>query len=340
MTNITPFTGWLLQEAVALDDACPGVTVHLLRASFERRHVIAAYLSRRDCFRHFASSAELSRFLMTARHDDILAAAFGAVPVGLRSALSRAGPTPHGRRYYGYLNALHASKARPEMSHLLKTIACTGPKNLRIARALPATLRNGRVVTAIRDEATARSLSRSIDLMESAGADRRGMLEALGKATTFEDIRAWARRWAFKLNFPAHPVAKSPAYTPIESANDLKEMAVHYRNCARSYLTDVLDARAAFATISMGKESAVAHLIWERGRWWLDDLYGRRNAAPSKVLIALAHSHLADHGVLPRDAQPLPMRKWSCLRRFEPPRVCRRPWVVSHAAISMLSAAA
>lgn len=316
MTTIIPFTGWLLQQAVALDDEFPGLTVHLLRASSERRHVIAAYLSRQNCFRHFGSPAELSRFLLTAGHDDILAAAFGAVPVGLRSALSRAGPTPHGRRYYGYLHALLVSKARPEMSHLLKTIACTGPKNLRIARALPAALRKGRVVAAIRDEASARSLTRSIDLMESAGADRRGMLEALGKATTFEDIRAWARRWAFKLNFPAHPVPKSPVYTPIESANDLKEMALHYRNCARSYLTDVLDARAAFATISTGKESAVAHLVWERGRWWLDDVYGRRNAAPSRALIARAHSHLADHGVLPRDTQPLPMRRWSCLRRF------------------------
>jgi hypothetical protein len=316
MTTITPFTGWLLQQAVALDDEFPGLTVHLLRASSERRHVIAAYLSRQNCFRHFASPAEMSRFLLTAGHNDILAAAFGAVPVGLRSALSRAGPTPHGRRYYGYLHALHVSKARPEMSHLLKTIACTSPTNLRIARALPAALRKGRAVAAIRDEATARSLSRSIDLMESAGADRRAMVDALANVTTIEDIRAWARRWALKLNFPAHPVAKSPAYTPIESANDLKVMAVQYRNCARSYLTDVLDERAAFATISTGKESAVVHLIWERGHWWLDEVYGRRNAVPSRVLIALARSHLAGHGVLPRDMQSFPVRKWSCLRRF------------------------
>lgn len=316
MTTITPFMGWLLQQAVALDDDFPGVTVHLLRASSERRHVIAAYLSRQNCFRHFASPAELSRFLMTAGHNDIIRAAFGEVPVGLRSALSRAGPTPHGRRYYGYLHALHVSKARPEMSHLLKTIACTGPKNLRITRALPAPLRKASIVAAIRDEAAARSLSRSIDLMESAGADRQGMLDALAKVTTIEDIRAWARRWALKLNFPAHPVAKSPAYMPIESASDLKVMAVQYRNCARSYLTDVLDERAAFATISTGKESAVVHLIWERGHWWLDEVYGRRNAAPSRVLIALAHSHLADHGVLPRDTQSFPTRRWSCLRRF------------------------
>ena len=316
MTTITPFMGWLLQQAVALDDDFPGLTVHLLRASSERRHVIAAYLSRQNCFRHFASPAELSRFLMTAGHNDIIRAAFGEVPVGLRSALSRAGPTPHGRRYYGYLHALHVSKARPEMSHLLKTIACTGPKNLRITRALPAPLRKASIVAAIRDEAAARSLSRSIDLMESAGADRQGMLDALAKVTTIEDIRAWARRWALKLNFPAHPVAKSPAYMPIESASDLKVMAVQYRNCARSYLTDVLDERAAFATISTGKESAVVHLIWERGHWWLDEVYGRRNAAPSRVLIALAHSHLADHGVLPRDTQSFPTRRWSCLRRF------------------------
>lgn len=272
MITITPFTGWLLQEAVALDDQWPGVTVHLLRASAERRQVIAAFLSRQNYSLHFTGRANLGRFLLTAGHNDILAAAFGEVPNGLRSALGRAGSTPHSRRYYGYLYALHASKARPEMSHLLKTLACTSPKNLRIARALPAALRRTPVVAAIRDEATARSLSRSIDLMEGAGADRQRMLEALGKATTIEDIRTWARRWALKLNFPTHPVPNSATYTPIQTANDLKKMASHYRNCARSYLVDVLDARAAFAIVSTGKDSAVAHLIWERGRWWLDDV--------------------------------------------------------------------
>jgi hypothetical protein len=289
---------------------------HLLRASAERRQVIAAYLSRQNCRLHFTSPADLGRFLTTAGHNDILTAAYGAVPVGLRSALSRAGSTPHARRYYGYLYALHVSKARPEMSHFLKTVATTGPKNLRIARALPAALRRGPIVAAVRDEATARSLSRSIDLMERAGADLQGMLEALGKATTIEDIRAWARRWAFKLNFPAHPVPISAIYTPIQTANELWKMATEFRNCARSYLTDVLDARAAFAVVATDNERAVAHLIWERGRWWLDDLHGHRNAAPSRVLIGLARSHLADNGVLPRDAQSHPTRRWSCLRRF------------------------
>ena len=236
--------------------------------------------------------------------------------MGFRSALSRAGATPHVRRYYEYLYGLHVSKARPEMSALLKIIGCTGPEQLRIARALPIALRKANIVTAIGDEATARNLTRLIDLMESAGAARRAMLEALGKVTTIGDIRAWARRWAFKLNFPSHPVPNSAAYTPIENASDLQKMAAQYRNCARNYLTDVLDGRAAFATISTATGSAVAHLIWQRGRWWLDGMYGRRNAAPDEDLLALAQSYLADNGVLPRDTQPRPTGKWSCLRRF------------------------
>ena len=43
-----------------------------------------------------------------------------------------------------------------------------------------------------------------------------------------------------------------------------------------------------------------------------------------------------------RERAMLRFRRMKTLQKFasEPPRVCRRPWVVSHAAISMLFAAA
>ena len=316
MDSITPFAGWLLRHAVEIDDACPGLTVHLLRASAERRHVIAAYLSRQKPFRRFNAVADLGYFLMNAGHDEILNAAFGRVPSGLRAALGRAGPTPHRKRYYGYLHALLTSEARPEMMRLLQSLKRTDPKLLLIARALPPGARNPELVRAVQRTDTARDLARLVDLMERAGCDRTAMLAALAKATTMDDIRSWARRWAFKLNFPDHPVPATETYSPICRADDLRKLAVRYRNCARNYLTDVLDGQSAFATVSSGLEAAVVHLVCQNGQWWLDDIYGSRNAAPSKGVIEMTQSYLAGHGIFSLSKQPSNTRKWSCLRRF------------------------
>lgn len=316
MTTITPFSGWLLQEAVALDDACPGVIVHLLQASPERRHVVAAYLSRPSCFRQFASKTDEGRFLLAAGHNEILAAAFVTVPLGLRAALGRAGSVPHSKRYYGYLHALHNSKARPEMSRVLKSLECTGPKALRIARALPAAVRTGTLVRAIESEDVARDLAHLIRLMGGAGVDRPAMLTGLATAEDMNSVRAWARRWAFRVDLPAHPLPASINYTPVCRAEDLHKLANRFRNCARNYLVDALDGKSAFASVAGGARSAVAHLIFERGQWWLEDIYGPRNAAPDEGLVKIALSHLAEHNVLPMSHQPFTARKWSCLRRF------------------------
>lgn len=100
---IVPIHGWLLDRAVEIDATHPGFAGHLFRASCERRHVVAAYLSRNqgsDCPQEMAAVGE---FLMSAGHDDILRAAYGPIPPGLRGAISRGAKKVWPRRHYNYV---------------------------------------------------------------------------------------------------------------------------------------------------------------------------------------------------------------------------------------------
>lgn len=316
MHKITPFSGWLLDRAVEIDSHSPGIAGHLFRCSRERRHVIAAYLSREAPAHRFDTLAQVGDFLSRATHDEILNAAFEVVPSGFRGALGRGGDQPYVRRHYGYLHALMASTARPEMCRLLKRLTRINPTRLAIARAFPNDLRATGLVEIIRDVAVARDLARLINLMTESGGDRAAMIRALIDVSSVDEINDWARRWAFRLRLPEHPVPASAVYKPITHGEDLRKMARNYRNCARNYLTNTLEGRSAFAVAADNDHHAVVHLVHERGQWVLDDIYAAKNRTPDSDLTAKVVAHLEQHGVLPRQASAGPDRPWACLRRF------------------------
>ena len=314
MGTITPISGWLLCKAVEIDSGLPGFAGHILRGSSERRHVIAAYLSRRTPARGFETVAEMGNFLTGAPHNDILRAAFATVPVGFRGALGRGGSQPYARRHYSYLHALMSSDLRPSMTRLILTLPTVNPSRLRVARALPADLRIVPLVMALKDRRLARDLGTLLHLLEQAGSDRGAMVKSIAGIKTFKELREWARRWAFRVQLPAHPVPSTDWYRPIESGEHLKKMALRHRNCAKNYLADALEEQSAFAVVSHGKLEATVHLIREATGWVLEDVYGIENSQPDHELAQRATAHLARYGIAPRGQRPRPHRRWAALR--------------------------
>ena len=314
MNPITPISGWLLFKAVEIDAAHPGFAGHILRCSTERRHVIAAYLSRRMHVLRFETEGELGAFLSCASHDEILRAAFTSVPVGYRKALGRGGHQPYIRRYYTYLHALMSSDRRPSMLRLIPHLPKVNPTRLRVARALPADLRQPNLVMALKDQRIARDVADLIQLLQEAGSDRKAMVRSIAVVESFGELRDWARRWAFRVQLPAHPVPHGDGYTPVQTGEELKRLALRHRNCARNYLANTLEERSAFAIVYQGKSEAVVHLIREADGWVLDDLYGIENSEPDAELVQRAETHLARHGISRRGQRPRPERRWSALR--------------------------
>ncbi len=316
MAKIVPFGGWLLDRSVEIDEHFPGFSGHLHRCSSERRHVIAAYLSSDVGAQGRMTPAETGRFLARATHGDILNAGFEFVPEGYRGALGRGDTQPYSRRYYRYLHSLMSSGLRPSMTRLIHCLPRVDPLRLRIARVLPADLRSANLVMAIKNQLIARDVADLFELLREAGADREAMTRALSGAETSDHIRAWAQRWAFRVRLPRHPAPPGDGYNPVRTAEELKRLAVRHRNCMRNYLSNVLERRSSFAVISEGNESAIVHLVRERGTWVVDDVYGSGNSTPDSKLVQRAMLHLARYAIVSRDKRSRPFRPWAPLRRI------------------------
>lgn len=316
MTNITSFNGWLLDRAVEIDENHAGFAGHLLRASIERRHVIAAHLSVPEPIRRIGSDAELGAFLSRASHDEILGAAFGELPTGFRAALGRGSAQPYKPRYYRYLHGLMSVSTRPTVQRLLPRLERVNPTRLRIIRALPADLHFAPLVMGLRSVDTARDLSVLIGLLEEAGASRAAMVAALAAVSDMDGVRKFAKRWAFRIALPDHPVPAIDGYRPIVETAELRKLSIQFRNCARNYLANSLEGRSAFAVVSNGEVESVVHLVRQKDRWCIDDFYARENMPPDRGLVERWTKFLASHDITARQFRRDSTRRWGSLRRI------------------------
>lgn len=315
MGKYTAFSGWMLDQVIQIDADFAGFAGHVLRASTVRRHVIAAYLSRQRPHKQFESLGEVGRFLASARHDEILAAAFNTPSPRLRSLLARAGSQPYARHHYLYVHSLLKSEQRRKTQRLVRTLNPVNPTRLKIARVLPESLQWAPLVEALRSVEQARDLARLVSQLTCSGVDQSSMIAALRLARKPEDIRRFARKWSMKATFPAHPVARCDHYSPVENGEQLVSVARAFRNCARTYVAHILDGRSSFATVSLGNHQAVVHLTRKTTRWTLEDIYGSNNDQPDAKLVEWTTRRLAAANIV-RHHEARADGEWDCLRRL------------------------
>lgn len=310
MISIEPLSGWLLNRVALLDEVRPGFAGFMLRASVERRQVVAAFLAVVNPADDMIEEA--AHFLMECRHYSILHLAFKRVPVGFRGALARCGAAAHDREFYPRLWDLLANGPHHVITAIKQTPKLC-PDRLSIITSLPVDLCDSRISAKIKDKAQAVDIVLAVDLLERRGLDRAEIIEALRRSIKLADT---IKRWSLRMSFPAGPIRACDSYRPIVDGLDLAATAKRYRNCSRRYFTSLLSAEHAFGEFRHDDQNVLISYDRSQGYWLVEGVYAHRNGnVPSSVSDA-AYAFAARHGVMTRRMADRSDNAMEALRRL------------------------
>jgi hypothetical protein len=322
-TKVNPVSGWMLDLIVAFDAKLSGFAGAYLRASPERRQVIASYASNAGSkLDDDTALSEAAHFLMGAQHRDILARAFDKTPDGLRGALRRSGHQPHEPRFYSLLNEMLMTPSHERIVPTINHVESLSLSRLRIIRQLPTEVCNPAIAQALDNIGSAADLAKIVTLFAEAGLDRAAMRAAFDRVRSETGLHKTIKRWALKTILPPHPIPPSDDYQPITSGAGLRDTARRFRNCMTQYLPSALDGLDAFALFkpSWSKRGMVVHL--QRGDgdvWHIEGLFGQQNTRPDPKLHGAGTAYLEGHRVFKRPREKTPTGPWSALNRFTSP---------------------
>lgn len=310
VARISVLHGWFLDRCVHLDEQCPGFAAHVLKASTERRHVLATWLS---TIRDDNDIGDRLRWATSAGHDAILRDALGTVPSGYRATLSRSGREIQPPRYYRYLwLVLHRSD--PSTIRAVRQTAMLDHERLLLIRTIPQDLREP--TATILNNDVVRDLSAAIAQLERCGLSRVAMISAFPRGGSPRTIARFLLRWSHKLALPPHPVPAAPGYRPAECAADLRHWSSRHHNCLNSYVGRALEGRVAFAEVEVDGAFAIVELVHHTGGWVIEGVWGAGNRPPLKAVSDRAVAYLARHNIHRRDRRPHPDHPWSAYRRL------------------------
>ena len=294
--EIAPLKGWVLDLVAHLDVACPGFAGAYLRASTERRQIIAAFMAAVRIGRE--GEREAAAMLVTADHRTILEHAFPTVPMGLRRALGKSGPQPHEPAYYRDLHQALLSGQRQVTAAIMQSPKLT-PDRLAIISALPADLCDARIVHRVEARADAHDLTLVTSLLAERGIDRAEFIDALRRSTA--PLKKVVQRWALQIPFPPHPIPAAKGYRPIRDGRELRKVALAYQNCSRRYTNASITGENAFGEFTDDdSQTALICLQKHEDIWTLDGVYVRRNRQVAADLDKRAREFAARYGILER----------------------------------------
>ena len=316
MQDISPVTGWSLDYIAALDLHSPGAAGTFLRASAERRQVVAALLSTKPCPTDKSEAENLAEIVSRANHKVILEAAFGTVPPGMRGALARSGDQPHPRPFYRHLFQTLSASERTSIVVVIGQLESIDLMRLRVAQRLADDICTARLVALIGSVGMASDVDKLVNLMTSSGIDRVELAQALRRVGTAEELSELWWRWSLKLSFPLHPVPASECYIPVSNGVELRQLALKYRNCARRYVAQALEGQSAFAEFSASGKRCVVHLCREGDGWVLEGAFAKDNGMVAPELRSAAIRYLVDHEIGTRPKPRDPVGEWGVLRRL------------------------
>ncbi len=294
MESIEPISGWMLNRIVVLDTVRPGFAGCMLRASVERRQVVAAFLATAE--QSDAVNEETVHSLMEGRHGAILRMVYKHIPSGFRSALAKCGAQPHGREFYPRLWDL-LTYGPQHVITAIQRAPMLDPTRLSIITSLPLDLCDSRISAKIKDKAQASDIVLAVDLLERRGLDRAEIVEALRRSTKLSDT---IKRWSLRIPFPRGPIRACDGYRPIVDGLDLAATAKRYRNCSRRYFTSLLSADHAFGEFQHDEMAVLISFDRSQGYWLVEGIYAHRNGGVPPVVSEAAYAFAAKHGVMTR----------------------------------------
>jgi hypothetical protein len=317
LDSIKPIQGWALDTVVELDRHAAGFAGSYLRASHERRQVIAAYLaSASNLFDDIDVARNIAEYLCQADHRAILRAAYGSVPTGFRGTLKRSGSQPHSKQYYRKLHALLAAPPNSDLVRTLNQLPVLDMDRLRIVLRLPHEVCCVNVVNAINSPQKARDIAMLIKLLIDHGVEPQPLFDAVRKVETSKQLSSVWKRWVLMMMFSEHPIPASDCYTPITKASDLRRLALQYHNCAERYVSQCLDGIDAFAEYTNIGQSLVVHLRRKDGRWFVEGMFAKYNRSPEASLKVSALAYMERHGVMRKPPRERHVGQWDVLNRL------------------------
>lgn len=319
--EIGPISGWALDYVVALDVHWPGIAGEFLRFGPERRQVIATLLATIRAPSDASDAIHIAEFVSRAGHKEILAKAFGTVPNGMRGALARSGSEPHPRSFYRMLFHLLSSPEKVRIASVIRQLERIDPLRLRIAQRLPTDICTARLVGILESPRRASDVAKLMHLFSGNGIDRKALAEAVRRVSSPRQFSDLWNRWSQKLSFPDHPVSASDRYTPVRTGAELRRLALRYRNCARRYLTQIMEGETAFAEFVYSGRRGVILLARTNDDWTMDAVFGIDNEMPDPELRSAAMKYLASEGIKIPETSRVSTSDWAVLRRVSAPQM-------------------
>ncbi|MCD1589813.1 hypothetical protein K7H13_03425 [Qipengyuania citrea] len=314
MTLITSHPHWVLRHAIELDRYTQ-FCGEFFRASSERQHVIAAYLSAKSLSE--CDARDVADFLLQAGHDDILAAAHASLPSGLRRALRRAGAIVHEEHFYGLLVEL-LSCGESHITRCIAQVPRVDLDTLLAIQALPPEACSPKLVQAVTGSTDAEDVRTAFEVLVDRGVDAEWFAGCLREVKTQRALSSVFQKAARRAKAPPHPVPSSAFYHPIETGEELFSIAREFRNCLRNYTTSFLDEAQgnAFAVVSRAEHRTVVHLVRGTAGWKLEGLFKPRNRRPSRTTREWIEAYLEENGVIVERRQPRTPSRWDSLHNL------------------------
>ena len=296
MPTTPALEGWMLDTIVAHDVYHPGFAGHYMRASDERRQIMAAFFA--VASHNNAASNNSASFLTHASHQNILRCAFECVPPGLRGALGKSGSQPHEPAYYHDLCEALAFGFRHVVTTIMH-VTILNPERLAIIKALPLDLCDSRIVERIDSIKQARDLIAVVDFFEARAGNRARLITALLESRA--PLETIIRRWSRQIEYVDHPIHECVGYRPIRTGLDLHEAARRYQNCGRNYSVASLVGENAFGEfVALDGRRVLLCFDRSEGEWALEGVYGRRNRPVADDLEAQARGFVRLQGIRDR----------------------------------------
>ncbi|WP_242219870.1 hypothetical protein [Shinella zoogloeoides] len=261
-------------------------------ATSTQRHVWHAAIAAGDDF------LLTSKWLTRNRLKVILKRAYGNYPAGMVRLLSRLGPRAETREFY---RAAHVALSRGDMlTRILQHLKTIDPHVVFAIAELPTDLISVRMASyALRrgvssDEIAEMSwlVTRTVEVSGSAA-----ILNFLSSST---NPVITIRKAIANLRFPSPPW-KAEGLIPVQSAEELSQMARRLRNCLGDhdiFYSSCLDVQAgiAFYFVTAGSKPLLLKFTKFGGLgWYLDECRGEGNRHPTAEeleYIAGIHSHI------------------------------------------------
>lgn len=305
-----PITGWSLPILLRLDETSPGFARFVMRASPLRRQLFALLASEvvgagapDVAFRLAAQGApvEIITEAITSWHArKIITAVFGDVPDAYIGCLAKAGDQPLDHpRLYRTLYDLLADGATQRAVVLRQATKIESAQIEYFAKVDPALWGAGfiRAFHATYQVDAVNYIARLA--RELGGADDERIAAS---ARSHTDPAAWAKSWFARMQALPHSAPHlGPEFRILTSAEDIKDVALRYQNCARTRMAPVFTGRELLVE-HVDHRVLIQMLALTEGRYLVKDFWGPSNKTRPTAATKDIAKRLGEAGILFRSA--------------------------------------